>query len=155
MRPRKLTASDVCEVTGYGRDQFKALLKEMKTLPAAPGQRVAREFSAHDLIVLSVVHVLDVRIGIRRKNIALLLPQLRDVLFRPRAVDRSAYVAISFDPLQVEYISGKAVLRESVLVSLQPIFDRVDQYLGAVQPRNMAQESLRLGAGLVRSRKRR
>lgn len=154
MRPRKLTASDVCEVTGYSRDQLKALVKEMKALPAAPSQRVAREYSAHDLIVLAVVHVLDVRIGIRRKNIALMLPQLRKALFGPRAVDRSAYVAITFDPLQIEYISGKATLKESILVSLEPIFDGVDQYLGTVQPR-VAQENLRLGAGLVRSRRRR
>lgn len=155
MRPRKLTASDVCEVTGYRRDQLKALLKEMKALPAAPSERVAREFSAHDLIVLGVVHMLDTRIGIRRKKIASMLPQLRKALFGPRAVDRSAYVAISFDPLCVEYVSGKATPKESVLVSLEPIFDKVDQYLGAVQPWSAVQGNLRLGAALVRSRRRR
>lgn len=155
MKTRKLTASDVCEVTGYNRDQLKALLKELPAWSSAPSARVAREFSPHDLIVLSVVHVLDSRVGIRRKRIALMLTKLRQALFGPREVDRSARLAISFDPMHVEYMSGKISIREGVLISLEPIFDRVDHYLGAAQSWNASQENLRLGPGSLRSRRRR
>ena len=83
-----------------------------------------------------------------------MLPKLRQALLGPREVDRSAYLAISFDPLHVEYVSGKTSIREGVLVSLELIFDRVDGYLGAAQSWNASQENLRLPPGAVRSRRR-
>lgn len=154
MKTRKLTASDVCEVTGYSRDQLKALLKGVPTWSPAPSARVAREFLPHDLIVLGVVRALDSRVGMRRKQIGLMLPKLRQALLGPREVDRSAYLAISFNPLHVEYVSEKTSIREGVMVSLEPIFDRVDGYLGAAQSWNASQENLRLPLGAVRSRRR-
>ncbi len=154
MKTRKLTASDVCEVTGYNRDQLKAVLK-LPHWSAAPGARMAREFSPHDLIVLGVVRVLDSRVGIRRKQIGLMLTKLRQALLGPREVDRSASLAISFDPIHVEYVSGKNPSREGLLISLEPIFDRVDRYLGAARSWNASQENLRLGPGSLRSRRRR
>jgi hypothetical protein len=155
MKTRKLTASDVCEVTGYNRDQLKALLKELPDWSAAPSARIAREFSPHDLIVLGVVHALDSRVGIRRKLIAPMLAKLQQVLLGPREVDRSARLIISFDPTHVEYVSEKTSIREGVLISLEPIFDRVDRYLGAVPSRNTAQENLRLGPSSLRPRRSR
>jgi hypothetical protein len=152
---RKLTASDVCQVTGYSRDQFKNLLRELSTSFPASSARVAREFSPHDLIVFGVVRVLDSRVGVRRKQIGSMHAKLRQVLLGPRAVGQSPCLAISFDPLHVEYVSGKSPIQEGVLISLEPIFDRVDRYLGAAQPWNSAQESLRLSPGAVRSRHRR
>jgi len=152
---RRLTASDVCEVTGYTRYQFKSLLRELSAWFPASSARVAREFSPHDLIVFGVVHILDCRVGMRRKRIGSMLTKLRQVLLGPREVDRSPCLAISLDPLHIEYVSGKSSIREGVLVSLEPIFDRIDHYLGAAQPWNGAQENLRLPHGAVRSRRRR
>lgn len=156
MRARKLTAADVCEVTGYNRDQLRGVLRELPQWSAAPAERMARAFSAHDLIVLSVVHTLDAVIGIRRKTIASLFPQLRSALSGPKRVAASARLVITFAPLRVEYLDGKVVAQEGVVVSLQPIFDRVDQYLGASQLLAAnSQTDLRLGPGLIRGRRRR
>jgi hypothetical protein len=156
MRVRKLTAADVCAVTGYNRDQLRGVLKELPRWSAAPGERMARTFSAQDLVVLSVVHTLDAVIGIRRKTIALIFPQVRGALSGPKRVAASARLAVTFAPLHVEYLDGKDVLPEGVVVALQPILDRVDRYLGAGQllPAG-SQADLRLGPGLVRARRRR
>lgn len=156
MQVRKLTAADVCGVTGYNRDQLRGVLKELPRWSAAPAERMARAFSAHDLIVLSVVHTLDVVIGIRRKTIALVFPKLQSVLSGPKRVAASARLVIAFAPLRVEYLDGKTVVSEGVVVSLQPIFDRVDRYLGVGQlPSADSQADLRLGPGLIRARRRR
>jgi hypothetical protein len=155
MRVRRLTAADVCEVTGYGRDQLKALLKEIPGWSASPGARVARQFSPHDLIVLSVVQVLDTRIGIRRKRIGLLVSKLRQALLGPREASASAHLTISFDPPSIEYVSGAQSIDEGVVISLQPIFHRVDRYLGAARSSDVSQENLRLPPAAGTNRRRR
>lgn len=151
---RKLTPVDVQAVTGYTRDQFKALLRELSEWFPAQSARVAREFTPQDMIVFGVVQVLDVRIGIRRKQIGVMLPKLRKALFVPREVARSPSLAITFEPLHIEYLSEKANALEGVLVSLAPIIDRVDAYLGVAQS-SIIQDSLRLNGGVIRQRRRR
>lgn len=156
MRQRKLTAADVCEVTGYNRDQLRGVLKELPMLSAPPAERMARAFTAQDLIVLSVVHGLDVVVGMRRKAIAALFAKLQSALSGPKKVAANARLVITFAPYRVEYIDGDSAVEEGVVVSLDPIFSRVDGYLGAgrVLPSD-SQTSLRLGPGLVRTRRRR
>jgi hypothetical protein len=156
MRVRKLTAADVCAVTGYNRDQLRGLLKELPEWSAAPGERMARAYSAHDLIVLSVVHVLDAVVGMRRKMIAAAFSQLQEALSGPKSIAANARLIITFAPLRVDYSDGKITVAEGLIVSLQPIFGRIDQYLGAVkvQPAS-SQANLRLGPTLVGSRRRR
>jgi hypothetical protein len=155
-KTRKLSASDVCHVTGYNRDQLRALLKELPDWSAAPAERMAREFSPHDLIVLSVVRTLDAVIGMRRKAIASLLPKLQSTLSGPKVVSAGAILVISFDPLRVEYMHSRNSIAEGLMVPLQPIFDRVDYYLGVGHtPSSSSQTNLRLGVTLVRGRRRR
>lgn len=157
MKTRKLTAADVREVTGYTRDQLRALLNELPVWSEeASSARVAREYTAHDLIVLSVIYLLDIRVGIRRKQIALMLSHLRRALSGPRNIDRNARLAISFDPRHVAYVGSGSDIQEGVVISLGPVFDRVDQYLGAAHTITAsAQPRLQIGPALVRSRRRR
>lgn len=116
---------------------------------------MAREYSPHDLTVFAVVHVLDRRVGVRRKQIAGMISKLRKALLVPREVDPSPYLSISFDPLNIEYVTGEIPMREGVLVSLGPINEAVDRYLGVGRPRRAAQETLRLPPTVVRARRRR
>jgi hypothetical protein len=155
-KTRKLTASDVCHVTGYNRDQLRGLLKELPDWSAAPAERMAREFSPQDLIVLSVVRTLDAVVGMRRKAIASLFPKLQSTLSGPKVVSAGAILVISFDPLRVEYSHSRSSIAQGLMVPLQPIFDRVDHYLGVGHtPSSSSQTNLRLGVGLVRGRRRR
>lgn len=153
MRARKLTAVDVCAVTGYNRDQLRGLLKELPEWSVAPGERRARAYSAHDLIVLSVIHVLDVVVCMRRKMIAAAFPQLQDVLSGPKPLAANARIVITFSPLRVAYLDGKATVTEGLIIPLQPIFSRIDQYLGVAQVQPASQANLRLGPAIVDGRR--
>jgi len=156
MKVRKLTAADVCEVTGYNRDQLRGLIKELPKWSAAPAERMARVYTAHDLIVLCVVHTLETLMGMRRKAIALVFEQMQDALSGPKPIARNARLVLSFSPLSVEYFDSKTHVSEGVVVSLQPILDRVDQYLSAGKIfASDSQANLQLGPGLVRTRRRR
>jgi len=156
MKVRKLTAADVCEVTGYNRDQLRGLIKELPKWAAAPAERMARAYTAHDLIVLCVVHTLETVMGMRRKAIALVFGQMQDALSGPKPMARNARLVFTFSPLDVEYFDSKTQVSEGVVVSLQPILDRVDQYLSVGNHFGSdSQSDLRLGPGLVRARRRR
>src|SRR5205823_9782517 len=98
------------------------------------------------------------KVGIRRKTIASFFRQLQAVLSGPKPAAASALLTIGFAPIRVDYLDAKVTAVEgvAVVVPLQPILDRVDQFLGAVQvPVSNSQVDLRLGPGLVRARRRR
>ncbi|WP_074574338.1 hypothetical protein [Polaromonas sp. JS666] len=146
--PRRLTATDVCTVTGYSRDELHAILKvlwpynEEKGLP-----RVAREFTARDLVVLSVTQTLERRFGLKRTALGNIGQHLRNALSGPKEVSKKARLAISIDPPSVEYISTSITERDGVVVALGPIFEKVDGYLTFD-----VQGVLPLGADIVSAR---
>ncbi len=153
---RKITAVDIREVTGYSRNQLRGLLDELPIYSeqeTAP--RIAREFSRSDLTVLAVVHVLETRNGVRRKTIAPVITQLRKTLTGPKTINRGARLLISFDPPTVSYLTTSVTSQDGILVSLGPIFDRVDQYLnfGPAHAGNVGPE-LNLGPTLVTSNRK-
>lgn len=128
--PRRLTAADVCTVTGYTRDELHATLKvlwpysEQLALP-----RVAREFQARDLIVLSVTQTLERRFGVRRNVLVRIGEPLRAALSGPREVSKKARLVLSFEPPSAEYVNTSITEKEGLVVALGPIFEKVDAYL--------------------------
>lgn len=151
MKPRKITAADICEVTGYSRYQLRGLLAE---LPVYSRQqtvaRVAREYTKADMGILAVVHELEARFGVRRESIRSISEVLRQTLVGPKAVNRDARLLISFDPVAVHYLTNELPEKDGILVSLGPIFQRVDDYFGAdaAHP-STPQAELNLGPSLV------
>lgn len=151
---RKLTAVDVCEVTGYSRHQLQALLCDLSpyaergTLP-----RVAREFRAHDLHVFCVVHALEERLGMKRSHVILIGQQVHKALSGPRKVNPKARLLISLYPPLVTYLEAASVEGEGLLVSLGPVFETVDCYLSCDDLES--QTSLHLGPDLVVNRRKR
>lgn len=128
--PRRLTAADVCTVTGYARDELHATLKVLWPYSVqAPSPRVAREFSAQDLVVLSVTQALECRFGVRRAALASIGQALRAALSGPKVASRKARLVISIDPPTVDYVNTSITEREGLVVALGPIFEKVDGYL--------------------------
>lgn len=143
--PRRLTAADVCAVTGYSRDELHAILRSL--WPYAedkPSPRVAREFTPKDLLVLSVTQVLENQFGLRRTAVSALGPQLQAALAGPKDVSRNARLVITVQPPLVEYVDEESVDGQGVVVALGPLFERVDGHLNFD-----GQLSLQLGPGLV------
>lgn len=144
---RRLTASDVCAVTGYSRDELHALLRVLGPYNVdRPSPRVAREFTGKDLLVLSVAQVLENRFGVRRNA----LPEIGELLQRafggPRSGAEISNLVITINPPQV-LMAEEPVNMSGMLVPLAPIYDAVDAYL-SYDP----QLSLRFGPALVRQR---
>ncbi|TWO70029.1 hypothetical protein FN976_16940 [Caenimonas sedimenti] len=128
--PRRLTATDVCAVSGYTRDELHATLKVLwpyREEKAAP--RVARQFTPHDLVVLSVTQTLESRLGLRRAALSVLGEPLRAALSGPKEASRKARLVISIDPSTVEYLDRSITEKEGLVVALGPIFEKVDDYL--------------------------
>lgn len=155
MKAIKLTAVDVCAVSGYARDQLRGTLDglppyaEQKT-----SARVAREFLHKDLIVLSVVFVLDIQFNIRRPGIALIIESLIKTLSGPKAVNREARLLITFNPPSVRYLNKQEPIQSGILVALGPIFERIDAYM-AGNPINASRDmELNFGPNLVTGKKK-
>ncbi len=142
---RRLTAADVCAVTGYSRDELHALLRVLEpycTDKSSP--RVAREFTPRDLVVLGVTQLLEVRYGLRRTAVAELGLQLQSALAGPKGVNRDARLAISVRPPSVDYLDDGVIVTEGLVIALGPLFEKVDDYL-SFEP----QLSLQFGPSLV------
>lgn len=128
--PRRLTAADVCTVTGYSRDELHATLKVLWPYSEeAPAPRVAREFTARDLIVLSVTQILERRFGVRRSALAAIGEPLRTALSGPKEASKKARLVLSIEPPSVEYVNLSITEREGLVVPLGAIFEKVDGYL--------------------------
>lgn len=155
MKIRKITTTDVCKVTGYSRDQLRGLLAE---LPIYSGQktaaRVAREFTHTDLVTLAVACALETRYSVRREGVASIFNLLRKALTGPKTVNRSARLLVCFEPPAVSYLTGETP-QDGTLVSLGPILQRVDTYMGHGLPyTGKVQTEFSLGPALVSSRKK-
>lgn len=128
--PRRLTATDVCAVTGYARDELHATLKVLWPYrEEKPVPRVAREFTPHDLVVLSVTQSLEHRFGLRRAALSVLGELLRAALSGPKEASRKARLVISIQPPEVEYLDRFITEKEGLVIALGPIFEKVDDYL--------------------------
>lgn len=147
---RGLTTVDVCEVTGYSRDELHAILRCLwPYCDAAPTPRVAREFEPRDLLVLCVTRVLEHDLGLRRVAVGTLGKPLQVALSGPRKMNPNARLVVTVHPSQVLYVAQGSTDRQGVVVTLGPLFEKVDSYLSTgVYP------SLRLET-TVASRKRR
>lgn len=156
MKIRKITAVDLCAITGYSRDQLRGLIDKLPVFSdqeTAP--RVAREFTRSDVTLLAVVRVLEVQYSVRRESIASITKLLHKALTGPKAVNRNARLLISFDPQTVSYLTEDVPRQDGILMSLGPVFQRIDAYLGQNLPiAEKAQSELRLGPTLISGSRR-
>lgn len=131
MRSTTITAIDISKVTGYSRNQVRGLLDDLPIYSEQAAEpRVAREYTRSDLLVLAVIHHLESRIGVRRKALAQIVEPLRKALSGPKTIYRNARLRISIDPPDVSYLAMAGTpVQDGILVSLEPIFDRVDGHL--------------------------
>lgn len=148
MKKRKLTATDVCEVTGYNRDQLKGLLKKLPQFAKSEiSLGVVREFTPQEMVVLRIIFILENRIGINRTNTASIAGHLSMALSGPKELDKNAHLFISFDPVSVQYGTKGLPKNDGVVLSLGSVFERVDRYL--IPDVSFRQTGLSLGPVLV------
>lgn len=154
MARRKITAADICEVTGYTRDQLRGLLQKLPPYADRAGSpRIAREFSRHDLLVLSIAIRLEAKLGLQRAAIGAVVEQIYAELHKPRAMTPSPLLHISLDPPSITYLTNKQVEIEGTMIALEPVFKLVDDYLDGDIAENVLQPSLPFGPSLASQRR--
>lgn len=130
MSSRSLTMSDLLAISGYTRDQMRGLLDAMPAYASRNTQvRVAKQYTAQDLLVVRTCSQLESRYGLQRGTVAGFSDRLRSVLSGPRPVSATARLLLTFDPSEVRYVEAPEGIYEGLLVPLAPIFQAVDEYL--------------------------
>ena len=130
MLKQGLTHGDICEVSGYTRDELHALLKVLRPYCDAPASpRKARQYQPKDLLTLCVARVLEHDLGLRRAAVGTLGEALQKALSGPRKISPQARLVITIEPPQVTYCSQGSTDRQGVVVALGPLFAKVDGYL--------------------------
>ena len=91
--------------------------------------RVAKQYTAQDLVVVRTCSQLESRYGLQRSVVAAFSGALQSVLSGPRPVSANARLLLTFDPTDVRYLDATENIEAGLLVPLAPIFMAVDEYL--------------------------
>ena len=130
MSSRSLTMADLLAITGYTRDQMRGLLDAMPSYASRNTQvRVAKQYTAQDLLVVRACSQLESRYGLQRGAVADFSDALRSALSGPRPVSATARLLLTFDPPNVRYAKDTESIDEGLTVPLALIFQAVDEYL--------------------------
>lgn len=147
MTSRKLTANDLCALTGSTRDQMRGLLAKLPMYARREAQaRVASEYTTHDLVLVLICCLLEGRLGLKREAVILLAPSIEQALARPAPVGASEWLVLGLDPPQADRLELLANVGDGIVMSLDRVFEQVDHYLvpgGTV--RRAVQSNLALG----------
>lgn len=130
MVPRKLTANDLCALTGSTRDQMRGLLGKLPAFVGREAQaRVANEYKIHDLVFVLVCCLLERRFGLKREAVVALAPSIEQALARPASADTPEWLVMRLDPPQAERLDRPSNLGDGIVMSLDQVFKQVDHYL--------------------------
>jgi len=122
--------ADLLAISGYTRDQMRGLLDAMPAYASRNTQvRVAKQYTAQDLLVVQACSQLECRYGLQRCTVAGFSDAVRSILSGPRPISATAGLLLTFDPAEVRYVEATEGIREGLLVPLAPIFQAVDEYL--------------------------
>jgi hypothetical protein len=149
----RITSADVVSVTGYSRHKLRSFLRGLPGYDDEGSERIAREYSVHDLIIIAICCSLEQQCGIRRSAIAELVPEIRAVLNGPRLVSSNASVSISLNPLRAEYHDAEARIVTGTVLPLRDIFEKINVHFGSALGNQDSQLLLDFGPQLIRGRK--
>lgn len=130
MDVRTLKMADACSISGYTRDQMRALLRDLPSFTVDQGTGRSRVFTRVELLAIAVISFMEQRYGIKRAAIGAILERLIEILQAPREVDPLACLVIVTGETSVSYARLNEVVVEGLVIPLAPIFDRLDTYLG-------------------------
>ena len=143
MEVRTLKMADACSISGYTRDQMRALLRDLPSFTVDQGSGRSRVFSRVELLAIAVISFMEQRYGVKRVAIGAVLDQLLETLQTPREVDPLACLVIVTGEASVSYNRLTEAVAEGLVVPLAPLFDRLDTYLGVKTP----QKQMEIGFG--------
>lgn len=127
---REITIGDLCELTGYSRDQLRGLLSELPQYAKRKGEaRIANVYSSHDVLVVAICCRLESQYGLKRAAVAALSQALGQALAVPRPAAKGVRLVLGLQPPAVQYVARVDDLADGLVVALDPIFATIDAYL--------------------------
>lgn len=141
---RNITIGDLCELTGYSRDQMRGLLAELPRFAGRRGTaRVARVYSNHDVLIIVLICRLETVYALKRGAVAMLCEPIADILSTPRVVSAHAKLLVQTATVQCEYFDDVPSVDDGLVVPLEPVFSVIDAYLA---PEPLVQREIGLSA---------
>jgi hypothetical protein len=128
---RAITITDLSQVTGYSRHQLRGLLDELPMYKIrSEGARIAKNYSAHDMVLIALCCRLETQHGLKRQSIVAIASEIAQALSRPNRIVKSAKLLLTYNPIQVEYCEQTIEVGDDALViALEPIFAIVNEHL--------------------------
>ena len=130
MNVRTLKMADACAVSGYTRDQMRAVLRDLPPLGVAHGPGRNRVFSRMELLVIAIICTMEQRYGIRRTAIGPILDELIKIIQSVREQVASSTLVIVTSAESVLLKCQTESVKEGLIIPLAPIVRRMDIYLG-------------------------
>lgn len=122
--------SDLCELSGYSRDQMRALLAELPRFANRHSEaRIARVFSNHDVMLVVLLCRLEAVYALKRSAVATLCEPIATALTAPREVSKRACLVLRVQDATCEYLDPAPAIDDGLVVALEPVFLTIDSYM--------------------------
>lgn len=130
MLSKQITIADISQLTGYSRHKLRGLLNELAEFNCrSQKERIASEYSAKDLVLLTICCELESMYGLRRKVVGALIEPLYTEMTGPRPVSEAPHLIIDVQRRRIQYVENPTVVTEGIVFPLSGIFKKVDTYL--------------------------
>jgi len=144
MLSRRITTADLAAVGQVDRHRLRNLLKDVPEFAARPSnERVAMEYTRHDLTVVAVLCELE-RMGLRKEAIAKWVSPIQQALQGPRSM-ASPQLFLTSDPPQATLGDEHVRICAGVVLDLDKILRLVDSYCAGMDGLRDAQRELEFG----------
>lgn len=148
----QITFADLAAVGRIDRHRLRNLLKNLPEFSKRPAsERVAREYTRHDLIVIAVLCELE-RMGLRKDSIAQWVSSIQQALSGPRAIV-APQLFLSSESFEALLVDEHRQLGAGVIVDLDKILSFVNSHCVGLDGGSEQQRELEFGpTGVGRSK---
>lgn len=148
MLSRRITFADLAAVGRVDRHRLRNLLKDLPEFATRPvNQRVASEYTLHDLTVVAVLCELD-RMGLRKDAIAQWVSPIQQALSGPRSM-AAPQLLLTSEPLGASLDDEHRRLSSGVVVDLNKVLRIVNDHCAGLDGVREYQRDLEFGPASV------
>lgn len=144
----RVTFGDLAAVGQVDRHRLRNLLRGFPEFATRPtNERVASEYTRHDLTVVAVLCELE-RMGFRKDAIATWVVPIQQALLRPRSL-AAPQLFLACEPATASLIDDKTRLGAGVVIDLDKILRMVDNHCSGADGGREPQRELEFGPNSV------
>lgn len=144
MLSSRITFADLAAVGRVDRHRLRNLLKNLPEFARRPAnERVASEYTHHDLIVVAVLCELE-RMGFRKEAISKWVSPIQQALLGPRAMVVSQLL-LTCEPPEASLVDEHCRLSAGIIVDLDKVLNLVSSHCTGLDGAGEQQRELEFG----------